>query len=129
MPSNSKGMTPTDKELAQILPTLPLEERIEAVLRKYVGGAVSGAYDGETPGPTADARIAHYLMGKLRPWLKAPAVPPSDVADLIKAIVIAWLGPRYDDEDCFPGNPDYVDEREVDDLVQRIVTALNGGKE
>lgn len=64
---------PTDVQLATILPTLTVEQRIEAVIRKYVGGATSAHYDGETPSPMADARIAAYLMRKLRPWIRQPA--------------------------------------------------------
>ena len=66
--------TPTDKELAAALPTLSLEERIETVIRKYVGGAVSTYFDGETDARTAHARIAGYLMRKLRPWLPKDAL-------------------------------------------------------
>lgn len=59
----------TDKELAKLLPTLPLEKRLEAIIAKYVGGAMSSHYDGDTPGPEADRRIAKSLMAKIKPWL------------------------------------------------------------
>ena len=59
----------TDKELAAVAPTLSLEQLIETVIAKYLGGAVSSHYDGETPSPVADQRIAAYLVRKMRPWL------------------------------------------------------------
>lgn len=58
----------TDKQLAELLPTLPLEQRIEEVIRKYVGGAMS-VYNGENSAEVADAQIAKYLLRKLKPWL------------------------------------------------------------
>jgi hypothetical protein len=64
-----KASTMTDKELAVLLPTLPLERRIEAVIAKYVSGASSVAYNGENSGDVASAIIARQLLVKLRPWL------------------------------------------------------------
>jgi len=65
----ARRSTMTDVELAQLLPTLDLEQRIATVIAKYVGGAVSRHHDGETEAPTADARIAAYLLRKMKPWL------------------------------------------------------------
>lgn len=67
----------TDKELAALLPTWPLERRIEEVIRKYVGGAMSTYYDGETNASEADAKIAAYLLRKLKPWLGEAVEGPS----------------------------------------------------
>lgn len=60
---------PTDKELAAALPALSVEARIEAIIAKYVGGAMSRHYDGQTDGVTAERRIAAELMRKIKPWL------------------------------------------------------------
>ncbi len=47
----------------------------------------------------------------------------------LKALVIEWLGATYRND--MPGNPDYTNEREVDDLVEQIAAAttkVEGGK-
>lgn len=49
-------------------------QRIEAVIRKYVGGAMSSAYNGENTTLEADHEIAAYLLRKLKPWVLSPAV-------------------------------------------------------
>lgn len=60
---------PTDKELLLLLPRLPLEQRIEVVIRKYIGGTVSSAHNGENTSAEADRLIARRLLHLLRPWL------------------------------------------------------------
>lgn len=63
----------TDKELAVLLPALTLEHRIERIIEKYIGGAVSAAYDGERTDAEASRHIAAYLTRKIRPWLQLGA--------------------------------------------------------
>lgn len=69
------GRHPTDKELDALLPTLSLRDRIEAILAKYVGGAMSRHYDGKTNGLKADRQIAEELTRKIARWL--PQEPAS----------------------------------------------------
>jgi hypothetical protein len=57
---------PTDKELEAILPSFTLEERIEAIIRKYVGGAYSVGFNGENTSDVAYRYIATYLLRKMR---------------------------------------------------------------
>jgi hypothetical protein len=66
----------TDTQLEAVLPTLSAFERVEVLLAKYVGGAVSRAYDGATSAPQADAQIGYHLARKMRPWLFAALSPP-----------------------------------------------------
>ena len=39
----------------------------------------------------------------------------------IKAVVIEWLGARFDAEGRLSGNPDYVQEEDVDELVTQLL--------
>jgi deoxycytidylate deaminase len=68
----------TDAKLEAALPLMPQEARIEAILRKYLAGTVSRAYDGDTPANIVDAKMARSLIGRLRPWL----VSDQDLAKL-----------------------------------------------
>jgi hypothetical protein len=60
---------PTDKELEAALPAMTLPDRIEAIISKYVGGAMSRHYDGQTDALTAERRIAAELMRRISRWL------------------------------------------------------------
>jgi hypothetical protein len=66
----------TDEQLTELLPTLPREERLAAIIAKYVGGASSVCHDGETPAHIADARIALELVRRMQPWLEGDPGPP-----------------------------------------------------
>jgi hypothetical protein len=69
--------TPTDKEIAASLPSLTFEQRVETILRKFVGGIVSRHHDGENTAFKADGLIARDLMEKLRKFGVLPH--PSEV--------------------------------------------------
>lgn len=56
----------TDKQLMDLLPTLPFDQQIEQVIRKYVGGAMSHAMNGEHSAAESDAMIARALVGRLK---------------------------------------------------------------
>lgn len=129
--------TPTDKDLAALLPTLPLAQRIEAVIRKYVGGAVSKEYDGDTSANVADARIAAYLLRKMRPWLPkesasgplpAPAASPS-MTDL-RAKAEQWLASNPDAPYGSAEDETRLDvqhHNEAYDIIEGLLSALSAG--
>jgi hypothetical protein len=56
----------TDKELVALLPTLPFEQQVEEVIRKYVGGIIEDAHNGEHNAAEASAIIARGLVGRLK---------------------------------------------------------------
>lgn len=43
------------------------------------------------------------------------------IRQTIELIVIEWLGGAYDAEDQYPGNPDYRNAKDVNELVSRIL--------
>lgn len=47
-----------------------------------------------------------------------------DAAKVLKAQIIYWLGGAYDGAGEFPGNPDYRNEEDVDELVKQLVKIL-----
>ena len=44
--------------------------------------------------------------------------------DVIRVTVVEWLGDMYDAEGRRPGNPDYVQPEEVDELINKLVDVL-----
>ena len=50
---------------------------------------------------------------------------PPDFEQIARKIIIEWLGLRYDADDRYLGNPDYVDAREVKDLIVRLRQVWN----
>lgn len=51
--------------------------------------------------------------------------PVSKDRRFLRAVIIEWLGPRFDHDDVMGSNPDYVSREEVDDLVERIMVLLD----
>ncbi len=43
----------------------------------------------------------------------------------IRQAIIDWLGPMFDEDGRFAGNPDYRDLEDVDKLVDSILKAIN----
>lgn len=82
----------TDKELAVLLPKLPLDQQIEHVICKYVGGASSRWRDGETPANIGDAGIAKDLVGKMKRFGVLPTVDIAQMGVELARAVCKYFG-------------------------------------
>lgn len=76
----------TDKQLTELLPTLSLEDRIETIICKYVGGGMDVAYDGDMSAARSSAHLARYLLHKMRPWLPLAVMDHREAARLRAAL-------------------------------------------
>lgn len=89
----------TDKELIALLPKLPLDQQIEHVIAKYIGGACARYRDGETPANVGDAGIAKELVGRMKRLSLLPMWRPiAEVPREVTRAILFWPAFKLDDD-------------------------------